>query len=222
MRFVNPFAAWPTALAASLLACLAVTAPAVAQQAATEPVAAQAENISDATGAESVLHTPASEAAQMSDTQRPSGSNAATPVSAPPAASTLAPTLAPTPAAATLGPTREHQRGYASWYGPGFHGKLTASGQRYDMHAMTAAHRTLPFGTMVLVKSLATGREVLVRITDRGPFVAGRVLDLSRAAAVDLGMLAVGLNQVALLIQDPAPRAATAAKAKQSALRLQR
>lgn len=217
MRFVNPFAAWPTTLAASLLACLAVTAPAVAQQAATEPVAAQAENTSDATSAESVLRTPASEAAQMSDTQRPNGS-----ISATPAALTLAPTLAPTPAAATLGPTREHQRGYASWYGPGFHGKLTASGQRYDMHAMTAAHRTLPFGTMVLVKSLLTGREVLVRITDRGPFVAGRVLDLSRAAAVDLGMLAVGLNQVALLIQDPAPRAATAAKAKQSALRLQR
>ena len=100
---------------------------------------------------------------------------------------------------------REFQRGNASWYGPGFHGKRTASGERYDMNALTAAHRTLPFGTLVRVKSLVNGREVLVRITDRGPFIAGRILDLSRAAAADLGMLGVGFKQVVLLVQESGP-----------------
>ena len=97
---------------------------------------------------------------------------------------------------------REYQRGGASWYGPGFHGKRTASGERYDMNALTAAHRTLPFGTLVRVKSLVNGREVMVRITDRGPFVAGRILDLSRAAAADLGMLGIGFKQVVLLVPE--------------------
>ena len=99
----------------------------------------------------------------------------------------------------------EYQRGNASWYGPGFHGKRTASGERYDMNALTAAHRTLPFGTLVRVKSLVNGREVLVRITDRGPFIVGRILDLSRAAAADLGMLGVGFKQVVLLVQESGP-----------------
>ena len=100
---------------------------------------------------------------------------------------------------------QEYQRGNASWYGPGFHGKRTASGERYNMNALTAAHRTLPFGTLVRVKSLVNGREVLVRITDRGPFIAGRILDLSRAAAADLGMLGVGFKQVVLLVQESGP-----------------
>ena len=100
---------------------------------------------------------------------------------------------------------QEYQRGNASWYGPGFHGKRTASGERYDMNALTAAHRTLPFGTLVRVKSLVNGREVLVRITDRGPFIGGRILDLSRAAAADLGMLGVGFKQVVLLVQESGP-----------------
>ena len=100
---------------------------------------------------------------------------------------------------------QEFQRGNASWYGPGFHGKRTASGERYNMNALTAAHRTLPFGTMVRVKSLVNGREVLVRITDRGPFIAGRILDLSRAAAADLGMLGVGFKQVVLLVSESGP-----------------
>ena len=101
----------------------------------------------------------------------------------------------------------EYQRGNASWYGPGFHGKRTASGERYDMNALTAAHRTLPFGTLVRVKSLVNGREVLVRITDRGPFIGGRILDLSRAAANELGMLGLGFKQVALLVQESVPQA---------------
>ena len=95
---------------------------------------------------------------------------------------------------------RELERGGASWYGPGFHGKRTASGERYDMGALTAAHKTLPFGTMVRVKSLVNGREVLVRITDRGPFIRNRVIDLSRAAASELDMLGLGFKQVVLMV----------------------
>ena len=94
----------------------------------------------------------------------------------------------------------EVERGSASWYGPGFHGRRTASGERYDMHALTAAHKTLPFGTMVRVKSLVNGREVLVRITDRGPFARNRVIDLSRAAAAELDMLGLGFKQVVLMV----------------------
>lgn len=74
------------------------------------------------------------------------------------------------------------EAGMASWYGPGFHGKRTASGERYNMYAMTAAHRTLPFGTTVRVTNLKNNKSVVVRINDRGPFKAGRVIDLSKAA----------------------------------------
>ncbi len=94
----------------------------------------------------------------------------------------------------------ELERGGASWYGPRFHGRRTANGERYDMHALTAAHKTLPFGTMVRVKSLVNGREVLVRITDRGPFAKNRIIDLSRAAAVELDMLGIGFKQVVLMV----------------------
>ena len=97
---------------------------------------------------------------------------------------------------------RELERGGASWYGPGFHGRRTANGERYDMNALTAAHKTLPFGTMVRVKSLVNGREVVVRITDRGPFSKSRVIDLSRAAAAELGMLSLGFKQVALMVAE--------------------
>ncbi|MDH3597336.1 MAG: septal ring lytic transglycosylase RlpA family protein, partial [Rhodospirillales bacterium] len=68
--------------------------------------------------------------------------------------------------------------GIASWYGPGFQGKTTASGQPYDMHAMTAAHKTLPFGTRVRVTNLANRRSVVLTVNDRGPFVAGRIVDV--------------------------------------------
>ena len=100
---------------------------------------------------------------------------------------------------------RELQRGGASWYGPRFHGRRTASGERYDMHALTAAHRTLPFGTRVRVKSLVNGREVEVRITDRGPFSRGRIIDLSRAAAVELEMLGMGIKNVVLFPSESTP-----------------
>jgi rare lipoprotein A len=80
------------------------------------------------------------------------------------------------------------QTGLATWYGPGFHGRKTASGERFNTHAMTAAHRSLPFGTRVEVVNQATGRSVVVRINDRGPYRRGAVIDLSRASATAIGM----------------------------------
>jgi len=88
------------------------------------------------------------------------------------------------------------EEGLASWYGPGFHGKKTANGETYDMHARTAAHKLLPLGTLVQVTDLDTGRSVTARINDRGPFVDGRVIDLSRALAEDLDMLDRGTARV--------------------------
>ena len=80
------------------------------------------------------------------------------------------------------------QRGAASWYGPGFHGRKTASGERFNQNAMTAAHRSLPFGTKVRVVNERTGRSVVVRINDRGPFHGGRIIDLAQAPARALGI----------------------------------
>jgi rare lipoprotein A len=94
------------------------------------------------------------------------------------------------------------ERGGASWYGIQFHQRKTANGERFDMSAMTAAHKTLPFNTRVCVRSLVNGREVLVRINDRGPYASGRIIDLSRAAAESIGMLGMGIKQVALAIVD--------------------
>jgi rare lipoprotein A len=91
------------------------------------------------------------------------------------------------------------ERGIASWYGPGFHGKFTASGERYDMKELTAAHRTLPFGTLVEVRNLENGKSVVVRINDRGPFAKNRVIDLSRAAARAIDMIGPGTAEVELL-----------------------
>jgi rare lipoprotein A len=93
-----------------------------------------------------------------------------------------------------------YQRGEASWYGPGFAGNRTANGEIYDPRTITAAHRSLPFGTHVRVTNLRNGRTVVVRINDRGPFVAGRVIDLSEAAAERIGMRAAGLAPVTLEI----------------------
>ena len=90
------------------------------------------------------------------------------------------------------------QGGLASWYGPGFYGRRTASGAVYTGAALTAAHRSLPFGTRVRVTNLANGRAVVVVIDDRGPFVRGRVIDLSRAAARRLGMVRDGVVPVRL------------------------
>ncbi len=91
------------------------------------------------------------------------------------------------------------QRGYASWYGWNFHGKKTASGERYNMYAYTAAHKTLPMNTMVEVTNLKNGKHVIVRINDRGPFVKGRIIDLSYAAAKKLGMLKTGTAPVRIV-----------------------
>ncbi|HEY9096724.1 MAG TPA: septal ring lytic transglycosylase RlpA family protein [Hydrogenophaga sp.] len=89
--------------------------------------------------------------------------------------------------------------GLASFYGRKFHGRRTASGERFDMGELTAAHRSLPFGTKVRVRNLRNGKEVVVRINDRGPFKKGRVIDVSRAAAEALGMVGRGLARVELL-----------------------
>lgn len=89
-----------------------------------------------------------------------------------------------------------YQEGVASWYGRAFHGRKTANGERFDMHQMTAAHRTLPFGSWALVKNIATGQEVVVRINDRGPFHNKRLIDLSQAAAGKIGLN--GLSQVSV------------------------
>lgn len=98
---------------------------------------------------------------------------------------------------------RELERGDASWYGSQFHGRRTASGEAYDKYALTAAHKTLPFGTIVRVRSLALGREVDVRINDRGPFSSSRVIDVSQAAAHALGLTGLGVAEVSLKVAAP-------------------
>ncbi|MEB3885898.1 septal ring lytic transglycosylase RlpA family protein [Lyngbya sp. CCY1209] len=95
-------------------------------------------------------------------------------------------------------------QGWASWYGPGFHGNLTANGERYNQYAMTAAHRHLPFGTEVRVTNMDNGRSVVVRINDRGPFIGGRIIDLSAGAAEVLGMISSGVAPVQVEILAPA------------------
>ncbi len=91
------------------------------------------------------------------------------------------------------------QVGIASWYGPGFHGSRTASGEIYNMFKLTAAHKTLPLGTYVKVINLENGKSVIVKINDRGPFVKGRIIDLSYAAAKRLGMLKKGTARVKII-----------------------
>jgi rare lipoprotein A len=100
--------------------------------------------------------------------------------------------------------TRPSQTGIASWYGPGFHGKATASGAIYDQNDLTAAHQTLPLGSRVTVTNLQNGNTVVVTINDRGPFAKGRILDLSYAAGRALGMIAPGTIPVRLeVIESP-------------------
>jgi rare lipoprotein A len=98
---------------------------------------------------------------------------------------------------------RRVRAGRASWYGEAHHGKQTASGERYDMHAMTVAHRTLPLGTWLLVENPRNGKAVRVRVNDRGPYVDGRVLDLSLAAARALGGVGQGVIPVRYQVIDP-------------------
>ncbi len=92
---------------------------------------------------------------------------------------------------------------YASWYGPGFHRKITASGEPYNMYAYTAAHKLLPLGTYVLVTNLENGKQVVVRINDRGPFVKNRCIDLSYAAAKKIGLIKKGVAKVKLQAVTP-------------------
>ena len=95
--------------------------------------------------------------------------------------------------------------GTASWYGEPFHGRRTANGEVYDMHRLTAAHKTLPFDTLLRVENLDNGREVVVRVNDRGPFVKGRILDLSYGAARTLGMHVAGLARVRITVVEDVP-----------------
>jgi rare lipoprotein A len=104
------------------------------------------------------------------------------------------------------------ERGVASWYGPGFDGRRTASGEAYDMWAMTAAHKRLPFGTIVEVTNRDNGRRVEVRINDRGPFAHGRVIDLSRAAAEAIGMVGTGTARVVVRVVDRGRPAVTVSR----------
>jgi rare lipoprotein A len=92
------------------------------------------------------------------------------------------------------------EEGIASWYGEPFHGRRTASGETYDMEAPTAAHRTLPFGTVVRVENLETGRSTTLRINDRGPYVSGRTIDVSRRGARELDMLGSGIAPVRVTV----------------------
>ena len=93
--------------------------------------------------------------------------------------------------------------GIASWYGSYFHGRRTSNGERYDMYADTAAHKTLPMNTMLLVRNLENGREMVVRINDRGPFVRGRILDLSYSSAKKLGIIKKGTAKVRITAMAP-------------------
>jgi len=88
------------------------------------------------------------------------------------------------------------ETGYASWYGGKFQGRQTASGEIFDTNKLTAAHKSLPFGTVVEVTNLDNGKNIEVRINDRGPFVEGRIIDLSRAAATKIGMMSTGIAPV--------------------------
>lgn len=109
-----------------------------------------------------------------------------------------APPLKTIPGKPVLVAKRSRPQGMASWYGPGFHGRQTASGERFNQYALTAAHRSLPFGTQVRVTNTYNGRSVVVRINDRGPHIRGRIIDLSKKAAQVLGVFSRGSAPVQL------------------------
>jgi rare lipoprotein A len=120
------------------------------------------------------------------------------------------------------------QEGVCSWYGPRFHGRKTSNGERFDQNKLTAAHPSLPFGSRVEVTDLDSGRKVVVRINDRGPYAHGRIIDLSRAAASQLGILAKGTANVEIRLLDdhydawPEPRYAVQVGAYKYAERAQK
>jgi rare lipoprotein A len=125
----------------------------------------------------------------------------------PPAASTPRPRqtqeTSPPTTLPTAAPSTVSQSGLASWYGARHHGKRTASGEIFDQNKFTAAHRTLPWGSIVTVTNLDNGKSVEVRINDRGPFKKGRIIDLSRAAARALGMVRSGVSPVRMELFSP-------------------
>ncbi|QKF82282.1 septal ring lytic transglycosylase [Halarcobacter ebronensis] len=100
----------------------------------------------------------------------------------------------------TLAKVGDEQRGIASWYGPNFHAKRTSNGEIYNMYAMTAAHKTLPMNTMVKVENLDNGKSTIVRVNDRGPFVSGRIIDLSNKAAHEVDMVGRGTANVKITV----------------------
>jgi rare lipoprotein A (peptidoglycan hydrolase) len=104
---------------------------------------------------------------------------------------------------AQKGTLHHRERGIASWYGPGFAGRKTANGERFNPGALTAAHKTLPFGTTVRVTNLENDKSVIVRINDRGPYAGGRIIDLSRAAGKKIGLLATGTAEVTIVALGP-------------------
>ena len=118
------------------------------------------------------------------------------------------PAHAPAPAPVPL-PANYTEEGIASWYGVPYHGRRAANGEIYDMYKLTAAHRTLPFETVVRVTNLKNGKQTVVRITDRGPFVEGRIIDLSLGAARELDMVGAGISPVRLTLVS-APSSPTA------------
>lgn len=103
--------------------------------------------------------------------------------------------------------------GIASWYGPDFHGRPTANGETYNMNHLTAAHRTLPFNTMLRVENLDNGKSVVVRVNDRGPYIGNRIIDLSRAAAREIDMIGSGTAKVVLYLIREGDRPVTAQNA---------
>ncbi|MDX2085332.1 MAG: septal ring lytic transglycosylase RlpA family protein [Candidatus Melainabacteria bacterium] len=148
---------------------------------------------------------PSSSTGKNVDDSQSTPSDAAKRSEAQPQAGTLS---ASKPAQGLLDPgsyrvTGRRQVGMASWYGPGFHGRRTASGRRFDMHGLTAAHRTLPFGTKVKVTNQRTGRSCVVEITDRGPYSGHRILDLSRGAASAIGLLGSGVAKITMEVIKP-------------------
>ena len=112
----------------------------------------------------------------------------------------VAPPPSPVTSVPAPQPALEVITGRASWYGEAHHGLLTASGERYDMHALTAAHRSLPFGTRLRVTNLTNGESVEVRVNDRGPVIPGRILDLSYAAARRLHAVGAGVIPVRITV----------------------
>lgn len=114
------------------------------------------------------------------------------------------------------------EEGLASWYGGKFHGRQTASGERYDKNGISAAHKTLPFGTVVLVTNLDNGKTLRVRVNDRGPFVKGRVIDVSEGAAKLLGMRAAGIAKVRLELVGRLPDAKDSRLSKRQRKQLER